>query len=45
MDEAIKKWFMDTAAKKWKDYKINLKRKFFYETLTNEQMKGRIKIN
>jgi hypothetical protein len=43
MDEAIKKWFMDTAAKKWKDYKINLKKKFFDKTLTDEQMKGRLK--
>jgi hypothetical protein len=43
MDEAIKKWFMDMAAKKWKDYKTNLKEKFFDEILTNEQMKERLK--
>jgi hypothetical protein len=40
MDEAIKKWFMDTATKKWKDYKTNLKKKFFD---VDEQMKGRLK--
>jgi len=39
VDEAVKKWFMDTAARKWKDYKADLKEKFFYETLTDEQMK------
>jgi hypothetical protein len=34
---------MDTAAKKWKDYKTNLKKKFFYEALTDEQLKERLK--
>jgi predicted component of type VI protein secretion system len=43
MDEAVSKWFMDTAAKKWKDYKTNLKNKYFDETLTDEQMKERLK--
>ena len=43
MDEAVKKWFMDTAARKWKDYKANLKEKFFDETLIDEQMKERLK--
>jgi len=43
VDEAVKKWFMDTAARKWKDYKANLKEKFFDETLTDEQMKEILK--
>jgi len=43
VDEAVKKWFMDTSARKWKDYKANLKEKFFDETLTDEQMKERLK--
>jgi hypothetical protein len=33
---------MDTAAKKWKDYKTNLKKKFFDEALTDEQLKERL---
>jgi predicted component of type VI protein secretion system len=43
VDEAAKKWFMDTAARKWKDYKLDLKEKYFDETLTDEQMKERLK--
>ena len=43
MDEAVKKWFMNTAARKWKDYKANLKHKFFDETSTDEQMKESLK--
>jgi len=34
---------MDTAAKKWKDYKADLKDKYFDEILTDEQMKERLK--
>jgi len=43
MDEALKKWFIDTIAKKWKDYKTHLKEKYFDETLTDEKMKERLK--
>lgn len=43
MDESVRKWFIDTAAKKWKDYKTHLKEKFFDETLTDEQMEERLK--
>jgi hypothetical protein len=43
VDESVKKWFMDTAAKKWKGHKADLKDKFFDETLTDEQMKERLK--
>jgi len=43
MDEAVKKWFMDTAATKWKDRKTRLKQKYFDETLTDVQMKEKLK--
>ena len=43
VDETAKNWFMDTAAKKWKDYKADLKDKYFDEILTDEQMKERLK--
>lgn len=42
-DEDIKKWFMDTVAKKWKDYKADLKDKFFDEALTDDLLKERLK--
>jgi hypothetical protein len=34
---------MDTAARKWKDYKANLKDKYFDETSIDEQLKERLK--
>lgn len=34
---------MDTAARKWKDYKANLKDKYFDETSTDDQLKERLK--
>lgn len=34
---------MDSAAKKWKDYKADLKKKYFDEALTDEQLKERLK--
>jgi hypothetical protein len=34
MDEAIEKWFIATIATKWRNYKTNLKKKYFDETLT-----------
>jgi len=43
VDAAAKKWFMDTAAEKWKDYKVDLKDKYFDGILTDEQMKERLK--
>ena len=36
------KWFMDTAARKWKDYKADLKEKFFDESLTDDELKARV---
>jgi hypothetical protein len=43
MDEAIEKWFIATIATKWRNYKTNLKKKYFDETLTDEQIKDRLK--
>ena len=43
MDESVKKWFTDSAVRKWKDYKTHLKDKYFDETLTYEQMKESLK--
>jgi hypothetical protein len=34
---------MDTTARKWKDYKSDLKEKYFDEILTDEQMKEKLK--
>jgi hypothetical protein len=42
MDDDVMKWFMDTAARKWKDYKADLKEKYFDESMTDEELKARI---
>ena len=42
MDEDAMKWFMDTAARKWKDYKADLKQKFFDESMTDDELKARV---
>jgi len=36
------KWFMDTATRKWKDYKADLKEKFFDESLMDDELKARV---
>lgn len=38
VDEAAKNWFLVTAAKKWKDFKATLKKEFFDEKLTIEEL-------
>ena len=40
MDEDFMKWFMDTAARKWKDYKADLKEKIFDESLMDDELKA-----
>lgn len=41
LDDDAFDWFMATAGRKWKDFKADLKRKFFDETLTDEELKKR----
>ncbi|XP_066326002.1 uncharacterized protein [Miscanthus floridulus] len=37
-DEAFP-WFLNAAAKKWKEFKSNLKKQFFYDKLTEQQLR------
>ncbi|WVZ90037.1 hypothetical protein U9M48_036370 [Paspalum notatum var. saurae] len=41
LDDAAFKWFMATANIKWKEFKADLKEKYFDETLTDEELKKR----
>jgi len=39
VDDAAFKWFMDTAGKKWKEWKSTLKKLYFSGKLTDEELK------
>jgi hypothetical protein len=41
VDDAAFNWFLATAGTKWKEFKADLKKKYFDETLTDEELKAR----
>ncbi|WVZ71926.1 hypothetical protein U9M48_020455, partial [Paspalum notatum var. saurae] len=41
LDDAALDWFLSTANIKWKEFKADLKKKYFDETLTNEELRKR----
>ena len=38
MDERVKDWVMGSAAKKWRDFKSDLKALYFHEEKTDEEL-------
>ncbi|XP_010233183.1 uncharacterized protein LOC100826644 [Brachypodium distachyon] len=40
VDDKLKDWVMGSAHKKWRDFKSNLKEKFFEDSKTDEEMKA-----
>jgi hypothetical protein len=40
IDDGALDWVMDSAGAKWGQFKANLKRQIFYETLTDEELKN-----
>lgn len=43
MDDAAFSWFMDSAGRKWKDFKSTLKHQFFDENISDADLKERHK--
>lgn len=41
IDDSCKDWFLYNAGKKWKEFKAELKRQYFDDKLTDEELKKR----
>ncbi|KAF0913553.1 hypothetical protein E2562_023290 [Oryza meyeriana var. granulata] len=39
IDDAAFNWFLNSCARKWKEFKATLKEQFFYDKLTDEELK------